>query len=168
MSAPFQTISVGVVVERRKAASRWIDHVWVPVEVLHGEPAAAPWTRLSESGEVATFYAGSAIVELHRAETGNYRDNLAAGPRLWVTLRPTGVEPPYDIAAVTADPSEGEGYVSAGDDLVEALPMPASIADIIEAFVAEHHVDQPFFKRKRDRVDPETLARRRGSGEDSR
>ncbi len=77
------------------------------------------------------------------------------------------MEPPYDIAAVTADPSEGEGYVSAGDDLVEALPMPASIVDIIEAFVAEHHVDQPFFKRKRDRVDLEALARRRGTGEDS-
>jgi hypothetical protein len=26
---------------------------------------------------------------------------------------------------------------------MEALPTPASIVDIIEAFVAEHHVDQP-------------------------
>jgi len=30
----------------------------------------------------------------------------------------------------------------------------------IDAFVAEHHVEQPFYKRKRDRADPEALARR--------
>ena len=31
---------------------------------------------------------------------------------------------------------------------------------LIEAFVAEHHVERPFVKRKRDRADPEALARR--------
>ncbi len=35
-----------------------------------------------------------------------------------------------------------------------------SIRGVIEAFVAEHHVERPFFKRKRDRADPEALARR--------
>lgn len=160
MNAPLQTIPVGVVIERRKAVSTWVDYVWMPVEVLHGEPSATPWTKLGESTDVATFYAGAALVELHPTETANYRDNLSAGARLWVTLRPTGVEPPYEVAAVTADPHEGESYVSAGDDLVEALPMPASVVAIVDAFVAEHHVDQPFFKRKRDRADPEALARR--------
>jgi hypothetical protein len=79
---------------------------------------------------------------------------------LWVALRPTGVEPPYDIVAVTADPAEGESFTQAGNDIVEALPMPSSVRDVIEAFVAEHHVERPFFKRKRDRADPEALAPR--------
>ena len=30
----------------------------------------------------------------------------------------------------------------------------------IAAFVAEHLVERPFFKRERDRADPEALARR--------
>lgn len=154
-------IPVGVVVERRKATSPWIDFVWRPLTVLHGEPAAAPWTKLSEDAEATTFYAGSAEVELHRGETGNYRDNLATGsPGLWVVLRPTGVEPPYDVVRVTADPSEGEAYSATGDDIVEQLPMPDAIAERLEAFVAEHHVERPFYKRKRNRADPEALGKR--------
>ena len=42
-------IPVGVVVERRKAASPWIDFTWKPVAVLAGEPEASPWTRLRSS-----------------------------------------------------------------------------------------------------------------------
>ena len=81
-------------------------------------------------------------------------------PVLWVALRPTGVEPPYDVVAVTADPAEGESLTEAGNDLVDVVPMPEPVRELIEAFVAEHHVERPFYKRKRDRADPEALARR--------
>jgi hypothetical protein len=154
-------IAVGIVVERRKAASQWIDFTWRPVTILAGQPDAAPWTVLSSTADTTSFYAGTTEVALYRTETGSYRDNLASGvPSLWVALRPTGVEPPYEIVAVTADPAEGESFTQAGDDIVEALPMPASVRDVVEAFVAEHHVERPFFKRKRDRADPEALAPR--------
>jgi hypothetical protein len=36
----------------------------------------------------------------------------------------------------------------------------------VEAFVAEHHVERPFVKRKRDRADPEALAHRRPMQQD--
>jgi uncharacterized protein DUF3305 len=155
------TIAVGVVVERRKAQSAWIDFTWQPVTVLVGLPDASPWTVLSDDGDRAAFYAGGAEIALYRTETTNYRDNLASGtPRLWIALRPTGVDPPYDIVAVTADPAEGEALTEAGSDLVESVPMPEPVRALIEAFVAEHHVERPFFKRKRDRADPQALARR--------
>ena len=96
-----------------------------------------------------------------RGDTARYRDNLASGaPSLWVVLRPTDAEPPLALALVTADPSEGEARTEAGGDLVEAVAMPPSIVEMIAAFIAEHHVEQAFFKRKRDRSDPEALARR--------
>jgi hypothetical protein len=38
--------------------------------------------------------------------------------------------------------------------------MPEPVCAMIAAFVAEHHVEQPFHKRERDRADPEALARR--------
>ena len=162
-------IPVGVVVERRKAASPWIDVVWRPIGVLAGAPEAAPWTMLETGDDRASFYAGAAEIALYRSETGHYRDNLASGrASLWVSLRPTGVEPPFEIVAVTADPAEGESFTQAGDDLVEAVPMPPAVCAIVEAFVAEHHVERPFVKRKRERADPEALARRTPLEKDQR
>jgi uncharacterized protein DUF3305 len=160
VSAPMR-IPVGVVVERRRARSPWIDFTWEPVQVLPGCPEAAPWTMLASDAEAATFYAGPAEIALYRTETGNYRHNLASGsPGLWIALRPTGLERAYDIVAVTADPTEGESFTQAGDNLVGVVPMPPAVYAIVEAFVSEHHVEQPFHKRERDRADPEALARR--------
>jgi hypothetical protein len=158
---PLARIPVGVVVERRKAKSPWIEHVWRPVTVLPGVPETAPWTLLSEDKDCATFYVGGADIELFPSDTTQYRDNLMSGtPSLWVALRPTGSEPPYKILTVTADPAEGEGLTEPGTDLIEPVPMPDLVADAVAAFVTQHHVERVFFKRKRDRVDPESFARR--------
>ena len=160
VAPPLARIAVGVVVERRKAKSPWIDFTWRPVAVLAGRPEAAPWSVLSVEDETTTFYAGAVDIDLYRTETGSYRDNLASGrPSLWVALRPSGTEPSYDIVAVTADPAEGESFTQVGDNIVEAVPMPPAVHDVIEAFVVEHHVERAFSKRKRDRADPEALAR---------
>jgi hypothetical protein len=40
------------------------------------------------------------------------------------------------------------------------VPMPKEIQQAVADFVAEHHVEQAFSKRKRDRADPEALGRR--------
>lgn len=161
MSAGGASVLVGVLVERTKAASPWIDFVWRPVSVLAGEPATPPWTQVSGDGERAAFYAGPAMVALHRSDTANYRDNLeTATPLLWVVLRETGGEPPYTVFMVTADPSEGEGMTAAGNDIVDTVPMPDSIRDTVAAFVAEHHVEQVFVKRQRNRANPDALGRR--------
>lgn len=160
MTTAVAQIPLGVVVARRKAVSPWVDYLWQPAEILVGQPDTPPWTLLSDDGNTALFYAGSAVLELFRSDTGNYRDNLAGDNALWVILQPTGVDPPYDVAKVTADPSEGEAGAEAGDNIVESLPMPNTLRDLVAAFVAEHHVEQAFFKRQRTRVEPEALARR--------
>jgi hypothetical protein len=159
--APVARILVGVVVERRKATSQWIDYVWRPSAVLPGVPDAQPWTVLSSEGDVVSFYAGSAEIELYRSHTQFYRDNLLTGaPLLWVALHPTESNPPYKLGGVTADPSEGEAYSETGAILVESIPMPSAVREMVEAFVEEHHVDQAFSKRKRDRANPDALGRR--------
>lgn len=154
-------IAVGVVVERTKAKSAWVDYVWRSVAVLADAPDMSPWTVLKPAGNVTTFYAGSAEVELFRTETGNYRDNLATGaPLMWVALRATDSEPPYRLFAVTADPAEGESFTEAGNDLVDSVPMPEEIREVVVDFVATHHVERTLTKRKRGPIDPEALARR--------
>jgi len=165
LSTALQQIDVGVLAERSKASSPWLDHVWTPSAVVQGAPAAEPWTLIHEAEDRAQFFVGNISIELFRSATAHYRDNLASGaPRLWVVLRPTGVEPPFELIAVTADPNEGEGYTQSGSDLVEPVAMPASIRDALGAFVAEHHVEQEFFKRRRDRASPEALGQRPRGG----
>lgn len=86
--AALECIRVGVIVERRPAKSPWADFLYRPVSVLDGVPAAPPWTQIGAEGDLTTYYAGDAVIELHRTETANYRDNLASGaPLLWVILR---------------------------------------------------------------------------------
>ena len=165
-STSLARIAVGVVVERAKAASQWTDFIWRPVTVLHGRPEAEPWTALRVEKDVTSFYAGAAEIELFRSETANYRNNLASGaPGLWVAMQPTESDPPYQLLTVTADPAEGEALTETATNLVECVPMPETIQELVVAFVAEHHVEQPFYKRKRDRADPEAMARRRGYGD---
>ena len=161
VASPQQSIAVGVVVERSKGASRWSDFLWRPLSVLVGTPATPPWTKLSDDGERATFFAGVADIELHRTETANYRGNMMNDePLLWVVLRPCEAKMPYHLLMVTADPAEGEAMTEAGNDLVETVPMPEAIQQVVADFIAEHHVERAFSKRKRDRANPEALGRR--------
>ena len=162
---PLLRLPVGVVVERRRADSPWADFIWRGVGVLPDEPQMTPWTALREQHGATLFYAGNATVDLYRSETERYRDNLTSGaPSFWIVLSPSEGAWPYVVAAVTADPAEGEAFTEAGANLVEAVPMPDGLRDAIEGFVAEHHVEREFVKRERRRADPEALARR-GHGE---
>lgn len=162
---PLLSFPVGIVVERHKADSPWTDFVWRAVAVLPDEPGTKPWTVLREEDGTTLFYAGSATVDLYPSETARYRDNLASGsPSIWTVLSPAETAWPYSVTAATADPSEGEALTEAGVNLVEAVPMPEMLREAIESFVAEHHVEREFFKRKRRQADPEALARRQHEG----
>lgn len=166
---PLVRIPVGVIVERTKSSSPWTDYLWRPVAVLPGVPETAPWTKLTEDGERTRFYVGATEIGLHPSDTTGYRDNLVSGaPALWVALRPTEGEPPYGLLLVTADPSEGEQMTETGSYLVEPVPMPDAIHETLASFIAEHHVEQVFYKRKRDRADPEALARREPGKQEDR
>lgn len=156
-----EAVEVSVIVERRNLKNPWADHSWMPVAVLVGTPAAAPWTVLNETPEITRFFAGAVRLELFASETAMYRDNLHSGrPNLWVSLRSVDAPPGVALQLVTADPSEGEALTEPGTDIIEAVPMPVEIQQRLAAFVEAHHVERPFVKRKRDRADPEAMAKR--------
>ena len=152
MTVPLLTIPVGVAVERRKGKSPWASELWRPISVFDGVPAAAPWTIIDVAEDVTTFYAGETVIELYRTEADNYRSNLASGsPLLWVILRHNEQGSTMELRGVTADPAEGEALTGAGNDLVESVPMAATIRKRLQAFIAQHYVERPMFKRQRDR-----------------
>ena len=146
---------VGVVVERRKLDSPWADHAWVPIAVLPEPPPLAPWSRLTGDDRREQFYLGATVLTLHSVDTAHFRENFLTGQAmLWVSVRPTGIEPALELVGVTADPSEGEVFLENVDDIVEAVPMPAAIAQAVLAFFEAHHVEREFIKRKRTEHDP--------------
>jgi hypothetical protein len=155
---------IGVIVARRRLESPWADHTWLPHAVLAAAPAAEPGVPLGTVGRNELFYAGSAELTLHSAQTAHYRDNLASGrPSLWVSLRLLASDG-CELSRVTADPYEGEALTDGIGNVVEAISMPPEIAAGIAAFVEAFHVERPFVKRERDRADPDALGHRPFAG----
>lgn len=154
-------IPVAVLAERRPGSTKWSDEVWRVVEVLEAAPPVAPWTKLREEAGRALFFAGESEVTLHPTDTSNYKHNLeAAQPLVWVVLRAGDTPAGIALQTVTVDPGEAHLHADAGNDLLEALPMPPGLRAATADFVARHHVEREFHKRRRDRADPEAMARR--------
>lgn len=152
MSA-LESFLVSVVVEERQPVTKWGEVQHVPVAVVPHALDHRPWTPLGEGERGKLFLLGAAPVDLHRADTEQYRENLRSEtPRLWIVLRPTSLVPPVDLHLVTADPTQAEVYVEAPGSIVEAVPMPDEIIDALAHFVERHHVERVFLKRKRDRA----------------
>jgi hypothetical protein len=155
-------IPVAVLAERRPGATPWAEWAWRAVEVLESAiPSLPPWTVLRQAEGRTLFLAGKAEVALYPSDTPNYRENLRADPpRVWVVLRPVEAPPGMELHAVTVDSGEAEVYADSGADLLESLPMPPGLRAATEEFVARHHVERVFHKRRRGSADPEALARR--------
>ena len=156
-----ETWQVGVVVERRRLNSRWVDHAWQAVQVLPGAPASPPWTRLAEGEGWERFYAGPAELLLYRRETISYKYNLESSqPSVFVILRRNNDERGIALHLATVCAGEAHAYAESMEDTVEAVPMPEEIQNWVSGYVARHHVDEKFYKRKRTKTDTEALARR--------
>lgn len=168
-----ETLRLGVVLERRRIDNPWTEYSWRPAAVIPGAPARDPlgeWILLDQGDDWAHFHGGTLPLELFRRETEGYRLNLSQDPpRLFVVLRAEEEgESAHDVVAflVTACPYEAQDYLDSGDEIVEAVAMPPEVIAFVQAFVDQHHVDEPFKKRKRKRHDSEgeAFGRRPGTG----
>lgn len=147
-----QSMPLGIVLRRSPGVTRWEKWVWRAVAVL---PGAGPANGrvLRDADNTVEFHAATVPLELHRADTEAYLHGLSATlPCLYVVLRQaeTG-DWPYEVLLATASPYEAQDYCDAGEELVEKVTMPSAVMAWVEAFVKEHHVDEEFVKRKRDR-----------------
>ncbi len=147
---------VGVVVERRPAKSRWVDHVWRAVAVLDGAADAPPFTRLAVLADgTERYFAGNAEVTLHRTETEPYQVNLTGDRVLYIAFHPDAVGGRPALHKVTASPQEAADLLESNEELVEVVAMPGSIQAWVQSFCALHHMEEPFQKRKRKKAELE-------------
>jgi hypothetical protein len=163
--ARHEVLPLGIVLERRRSDHPWQDHTWRPVDVIPGAPARDPrgeWVVLMEGEGCARYHSGTLPLELFRKETNAYMLNLAqTPPRLFIVLRAGDYAgTAHEIApfVVTASPFEAQEYLESGDDLVETVAMPVEVMAFVQAFVDQHHVTEPFTKRKRKRFDAHAAA----------
>lgn len=145
-------IPVGVVIRKQPGVTRWARWVWRVVGVLPGAPPAE-WRELRREGEAVEYHAATVSLEVHRTETEGYKVALSNEPPcLYVILRPAleaGSPEPLEVFAVTASAYDAELYLESGEEIVEAVPMPPSLIAWLSDFVARHHKEREFVKRKR-------------------
>ncbi len=145
-------LPLGVVVRKSPGATRWARWVFRAVAVL---PGAGPafWRELRSEGGVVDYHAATATLTLHRADTEAYLGALAmTPPSVWAILRPSEeADDPMDVVVhgVTASPYEAQDYLDSGEEIVEAVPMPAGLVAWVRDFTLARHVDEPFKKRRR-------------------
>lgn len=153
------SFAVGIVVERRPAKSRWIDWIWMPVAALEGTPSTEPYTCLGEKPDgTVTYYFGSEVVALHPREADAYRLNLSGENVLYAILRPAEGGPlPYSLHGVTASPYDAEAHLDSGEEIVEPVPMPKAVREIVDAFCKAHPKKEVFRKRQREKHEVEEL-----------
>lgn len=133
---------------RRRTRSEWAPFVWRPVAVLVAAPPLEPGAFIAHAEDEDLFFAGGVTVSLHSSETAHYRDNLHSGrPSLWVAMSIDANFPA--VRTVTADPYEGEALAEIFGEGLDAVPMPATLQERLSSFVAQHHVERTFHKRKR-------------------
>lgn len=156
-----ETRRVGVVLEKRKLDNPWIDHAWRPVQILPGVPEAPPWTLLGRDEKTERWFVGAAELVLYRRESESYIFNLRAdAPAVFVVLRRVPDERGIELIDATVCAAEATARSDAGEDMVDSVPMPDDIRDWVAAFVDVNPPTTEYKKRKRDKANPEALARR--------
>ncbi len=142
---------LGIVVRRTVGVTRWAKHVWKAVAVLPGAPEAH-WKELRREGDAVEYHAATVNLELHRTDTDAYLSGLSArDPAIYVIMRPALDDRPLDIVLATASPYEAQDYADTGEELVEKVPMPEGLIALIRDFIDEHHEEEVFIKRRRDK-----------------
>jgi len=151
-------LQIGAVVRRTPGVTQWAREIWKPVAVFAGAPDAF-WKELVRDGEVVDYHAGTVQMELFRADVEGYLVSLnMAVPSVWVIMdrdqtskSPSG----WVLSTVTASAHEALDALDSGESIVEAVPIPDSLAAWIKEFIDLHYIEEPFKKRRRDEIDVE-------------
>ncbi|SDW51492.1 Protein of unknown function [Ruegeria halocynthiae] len=145
-------MSVGVVVRKTPGVTRWVQWNWRAVAVLPGA-GPADWQELRREGEAVEYHAATLPLTLWRDETEAYMVNLADGqPSIYLVLRDElKGDQPLEAVLVTASPFEGQDYADTGEEIVEKIPMTEGLIAWVRDFTLQHHKDEVFVKRRRDK-----------------
>lgn len=108
---------------------------------------------MRRDGDAVEYHAATLKLELFRTDTEAYLQGLSSQtPAIYVVMRESDTENPLDVTLVTASPYEAQDYADTGEELVEKVPMPEGLVAWIRDFIALHHEDEVFIKRRRNKT----------------
>lgn len=148
----YETMPLGIVVQRTPGVTKWKKWNWKAVAVLPGANDAE-WTEMRRYNAAIEYHAATPFLELHGSDTEAYRVALSDYPPcVYVVMEESDIDDENpNIILVTASPFEAQDYCDTGEELVEKVPMPHGLVAWIREFVERHHEEEIFKKRKRDR-----------------
>ncbi len=115
----------------------------------------ADWVELRREGDSVEYHAATVPMELWRTDTDAYQTALNTDqPSVYIVMRETPeAEEGQQLAVhlVTASPYDAQDYTDSGEEIVERVPMPPQLIAFLRDFIAEHHEDEVFVKRRRDK-----------------
>lgn len=150
-------INVAVIAEIRKSKShshsQWAEDYWIPSAVIFGSVNHEVGDIIRQTESATAYYMGHSEIYCHAKETESYIHNFESEvPAVYVVLRRDDEDEyplDYFVHAVTVSPYEAQDYADPAEDIIERVPMPTKIAITLMDFIDQHHVDEPFKKRKR-------------------
>lgn len=146
---------VAVVMQRKAAQSRWVDHVWEPLRV-EADPGGEARRIHADASTELWLHPGLRIV-LHRDEAEGYYLNCSAPePKVFVLWRMDDERAlPLDV---TASSEEAGRWLDAGHS-IDGVPMTEAIFAWVGEYVEKNYKPQPkkrikprSFQHPKDRV----------------
>lgn len=146
------SMPLGIVVRKTPGVTRWAKWAWKAVAVLPGA-SPADWDEMRRDGDAVEYHAGTLPLELWRTDSEAYLTALSTNPPcVYVVMRKSeSPDRELDLLLVTASAFDAQDYADSGEEIVEAVPMPAALIAWVREWADFHHHEEPFVKRKRDK-----------------
>jgi hypothetical protein len=146
---PRPSISVAVLIERRKHPSRWEEWGFRIADVVvdEGGFGDAPRT-LRDDGQTAQFLHPGFSAVLHRDEAEGYHLNLSSGAPVWFVMWRVDDDDPSRAwpVLVTLSYHEAARLLDA-QERVDNLPLPPELCAWLQAYTDENY--KPELKQRR-------------------
>jgi len=142
---PKPSISVAVLIERRKQPSRWEDWRFGIADVVidEGQFGSEPRT-LRDDGQSAQFLHPGLAVTLFRDEAEGYYLNLSSGAPVWFVMWRIADDDPSRAwpELVTLSYNEA-GRLLDAQERVDNVPLPTDVREWLQAYADANYQPEP-------------------------
>jgi hypothetical protein len=146
-----ESLIVGVVMQRRRLASRWQSHAWRPIDiVLDADPAPGMQPLLDDESDARWLHRGFEV-GLYRDEAEGYHLNATAPAPCWFIMWRSEEIDGVELAVprmVTLSYNEAARLMDGGEQ-VDTLPLSAQVLAELAAYAAVHYRPEAKGKRRR-------------------
>jgi len=139
------SISVAVLIERRKNPSQWEAWGFRIADIVIDEGGFGSTARmLRDDGQTAQFLFPGLPVTLYRDEGEGYYLNLSSGAPVWFVMwRIADDEPSRAWPELVTLSYNEAGRLLDAQERVDNLPLPQDVCGWLQAFADEHYRPEP-------------------------